>query len=107
MPNKRLKIIMITIIFSILFNNASHIVHSIKVNNQQSNDLKVVVSLSMIGDWVQNIAGDLFTITDIVSGLENPHTYDPSPSEVAVCPSSVTVAPANGDPLAIIVTVNF
>ncbi|MFX1515192.1 MAG: metal ABC transporter substrate-binding protein [Promethearchaeota archaeon] len=52
-------------------------------DNLQTTDLEVVVSLSMIGDWAQNVAGDLFTVTSIVSGLENPHTYDPSPLDIA------------------------
>jgi len=42
----------------------------------------------MIGDWAQNVAGDVFTVTNIVSGLENPHTYDPLPSEVATVASA-------------------
>jgi len=48
-----------------------------------ASSVKVVVTLSIIGDWAQNIAGDLVNIESIVSGLENPHTYDPSASDVA------------------------
>jgi len=51
--------------------------------SKTASSVKVVVTLSIIGDWAQNIAGDLVTIESIVSGLENPHTYDPSASDVA------------------------
>jgi len=46
-------------------------------------DLKIVVSLSMIGDWVEKIAGTGSDIVSIVTGLENPHTYTLDPSETA------------------------
>ncbi|MHA1330427.1 MAG: metal ABC transporter substrate-binding protein [Candidatus Hodarchaeales archaeon] len=50
---------------------------------QQESSIKVVVSLSIIGDWVSHIAGEDVEVQSIVSGLENPHTYDPDPSEIA------------------------
>lgn len=79
---------MFTTIFIIILNSASQATQRNSISNQTTSDLKVIVSLSMIGDWAQNIAGDLFTVTNIVSGLENPHTYDPLPSEVAAVASA-------------------
>lgn len=48
-----------------------------------TNDLSIVVSLSLIEEWTKSVTGDLFDVTTIVTGLENPHTYDPTPSEIA------------------------
>ncbi len=44
----------------------------------------IVCSLSIVGDWVEGVTGDLATVTSVVSALEDPHTYDPDPSEVAM-----------------------
>ncbi len=51
------------------------------LDSEQS--LSIVVSLSMIGDWVRNIIGTNDNVTSIVGGLEDPHTYDPELSEIA------------------------
>jgi len=52
-------------------------------NQSSSNSLTIVVSLSIIGDWVENIVAGNINVVSIVTGLENPHTYDPTPSEIA------------------------
>ncbi|MFW9997303.1 MAG: metal ABC transporter substrate-binding protein [Candidatus Odinarchaeota archaeon] len=38
--------------------------------------------MSIPRDWAQQVAGDLFTITSIVTGFENIHTYSPKFSEI-------------------------
>ncbi|MFW9906282.1 MAG: metal ABC transporter substrate-binding protein [Candidatus Thorarchaeota archaeon] len=73
---------------SILFIRVLPVTPAANTDHLQTSDLRVVASLSMIGDWAQNVAGDLFPVTSIVSGLENPHTYDPAPSEVAAVASA-------------------
>ena len=83
MSRKRINLFLLLIICFFLFGDTLQVGYKTNAANNPSSDLKVTVSLSMIGDWAQNIAGELFTITSIVSGLENPHTYDPSPSEIA------------------------
>ncbi|MFW9906560.1 MAG: metal ABC transporter substrate-binding protein [Candidatus Thorarchaeota archaeon] len=85
---KKNKNVLIFITVFILFIRVLQVTQAANTDNLEASDLKVVVSLSMIGDWAQNVAGDLFTVTSIVSGLENPHTYDPSPSEVAAVASA-------------------
>jgi ABC-type Zn uptake system ZnuABC Zn-binding protein ZnuA len=77
-----------TIILLILAIRVLPVTQADTIENSQTSDLKVVVSLSMIGDWAQSVAGDLFTVTSIVSGLENPHTYDPSPIDVLTVASA-------------------
>ena len=52
-------------------------------HQSRSDNLTIVVSLSIIGDWVENIVGGNINVVSIVTGLENPHTYDPTPSEIA------------------------
>ncbi len=82
------KEMVLTVTYLILLIGALQVTQAANLENPQDSDLKVVVSLSMIGDWAQNIAGDVFTVTNIVSGLENPHTYDPLPSDVATVASA-------------------
>ncbi|MFX1283846.1 MAG: metal ABC transporter substrate-binding protein [Promethearchaeota archaeon] len=88
MLNKRNQIFLTVITFIFLFINGLLVTKAANPDFQQDSNLKVVVSLSMIGDWAQNVAGDVFTVTNIVSGLENPHTYDPKASEVATVASA-------------------
>ncbi len=83
MSNKKENIFLFLVLCFFLFSGTIQVIYGTNADNQRSSDLKVTVSLSMIGDWAQNVAGDLFTIRSIVSGLENPHTYDPLPSEIA------------------------
>jgi len=85
---KKNQMVLTVITCLILLINGLLVTKAANPNILRDSDLKVVVSLSMIGDWAQNVAGDVFTVTNIVSGLENPHTYDPLPSEVATVASA-------------------
>ena len=45
--------------------------------------LKVVATFSILGDWVQRVGGDGFTVTTIVPAGGDAHTFDPNPEQVA------------------------
>ena len=56
------------------------------INTQASEPqatVKIVTSLSLVEDWVKQIGKDTVETTAIVSGLEDPHSYEPSQSEIA------------------------
>ena len=44
--------------------------------------LQVVVTIPMLADFVHNIGKDLVSVHSIISGLENPHTYEPKVSDI-------------------------
>ncbi len=44
--------------------------------------LNIVATISIIGNVIQNIVGSGSIITTIVSGQEDPHSYEPTPAEV-------------------------
>ena len=44
--------------------------------------LNVVVTIPVLADFARNIGGDLVSVKSIISGLENPHTYEPRGSDV-------------------------
>jgi ABC-type Zn uptake system ZnuABC Zn-binding protein ZnuA len=44
--------------------------------------LKVVTSISIPADFAEQIMGELGTVESIVSGLEDPHTYEASASDI-------------------------
>ncbi|MFX0206880.1 MAG: metal ABC transporter substrate-binding protein, partial [Candidatus Hodarchaeota archaeon] len=46
------------------------------------NGVKIVASISIAGDFVQKVVGDLATVSTIVSGLENPHTFEPTSGDI-------------------------
>ena len=45
---------------------------------------KIVATASMISDMAQNIVGDKFDVTTIVPIGKDPHTYEPTPSDVTM-----------------------
>ncbi|MBN1802795.1 MAG: metal ABC transporter substrate-binding protein [Candidatus Lokiarchaeota archaeon] len=50
---------------------------------QSSNtSLKIVATMSMIADVVQSVVGNETSLVVLVSGQEDPHTYEPTPSEI-------------------------
>jgi ABC-type Zn uptake system ZnuABC Zn-binding protein ZnuA len=49
---------------------------------QQLNNFEVVTSLSIPADLAQQVIGELFMVTSIVSGFEDLHTYEPTTSEI-------------------------
>jgi len=44
--------------------------------------LNIVASLSIVADFAAQIGKGVFTVTSIVTGAENPHIYEPTPSEI-------------------------
>ena len=44
--------------------------------------LQVVTSISVLQDLVQQVGGDQVKVTSLITGLENPHTYEPRASDV-------------------------
>ncbi|MBN1329080.1 MAG: zinc ABC transporter substrate-binding protein [Candidatus Heimdallarchaeota archaeon] len=51
-------------------------------NVQADNPLNIVASISIVADIATQIGRGLFTVESIVSGSEDPHLYEPSPSEI-------------------------
>jgi len=44
--------------------------------------INVVASISIVADFASQIGKGLFSVPSIVSGTENPHIYEPTPSEI-------------------------
>ena len=44
--------------------------------------INVVASISIVGDFASQIGKGIFSVTSIVTGTENPHIYEPLPSEI-------------------------
>lgn len=42
----------------------------------------MVVTIPVLADFARNIGGDLISVKSIITGLENPHTYEPRVSDV-------------------------
>jgi len=55
-----------------------------KGNKEESDELIILASSNIIGDVVQNIAGDSQTINVLVPKGGNPHNYEPSPRDMAL-----------------------
>jgi len=51
-------------------------------SSPESSKPTIVTSLSLVGDITSEIVGSQFEVKSIVEGLEDPHTYEPLPSEV-------------------------
>ncbi len=49
---------------------------------QDSDPLKVVVTFSILGDVVQNVAGDAIDLTVIVGADGDAHTFEPKPEQI-------------------------
>ncbi len=45
-------------------------------------NLNIVTSLSIVADFAAQIGKGAFTVQSIVTGTENPHIYEPTPSEI-------------------------
>jgi ABC-type Zn uptake system ZnuABC Zn-binding protein ZnuA len=54
-----------------------------RVQAQDDDPLKVVVTFSILADWVQNVGGDHIEVATIVPAGGDAHTFDPDPSQVA------------------------
>lgn len=62
-------------------------------NNQTGDQVlnktfSIVASQSFIGDFVKNIVGNLFSVTSVVKGTEDPHSFTPKPSDVDLIQSA-------------------
>lgn len=51
-------------------------------SREKSGRLNVVVTIPVLADFVRNIGGNLVSVKSIITGLENPHTYEPRASDV-------------------------
>ncbi|MFX0065837.1 MAG: metal ABC transporter substrate-binding protein [Candidatus Hermodarchaeota archaeon] len=54
----------------------------LNTRNAHQAGVNVVTTISIIADWAQQVSGNLAEVTSIVTGLENPHTYEPTSSEI-------------------------
>lgn len=50
--------------------------------------LNIVASISIVADFASQIGDGLFSVPSIVSGVENPHIYEPTPSEIELVATS-------------------
>ncbi|MHA1170527.1 MAG: metal ABC transporter substrate-binding protein [Candidatus Heimdallarchaeota archaeon] len=50
--------------------------------------LNIVASLSIVADFASQIGEGLFNVPSIVTGSENPHIYEPTPSEIELVASA-------------------
>lgn len=68
------------IVFIILF---LHLIPALAVQAETSeHKLQVVVTIPVLADFVRNIGENIVSVNSIISGLENPHTYEPKGSDV-------------------------
>jgi len=72
-----------TILTIVLFICGSVVLLDMKSTRIQANGaLSVVASLSIVADFASEISEGLFEVPSIVTGTENPHIYEPTPSEI-------------------------
>ncbi len=55
------------------------ILPDIKLSNTS---LNIIATISIIEDVIKTIVGPIKTLTTLVAGQEDPHTYEPTPSEI-------------------------
>jgi ABC-type Zn uptake system ZnuABC Zn-binding protein ZnuA len=88
MIHKIRKIIYFSLIFTILFSTltVSGIDMSNKTNlnfaEEPSGEIKVVTSLSVIADWATEVGEGFFIPSAVVTGGEDPHTFEMLPSDI-------------------------
>ena len=67
--------------------------------------ISIVASLSIVADFASQISEGLYSVPSIVTGTENPHIYEPTPSEIELVATadlqSVTLG-ASVDPSSIV-----
>jgi zinc transport system substrate-binding protein len=73
--------ILVTITLLILI-GTQVMVNETTTNVKANGTLNVVASLSIVADFASQIGEGLFNVSSIVSGTENPHIYEPTPSEI-------------------------
>ncbi len=72
---KVLKTIPLVVLFLLL-------ILTLSFAQERKDGLKVVVTIPVLADFARNIGGDLISVKSIITGLENPHTYEPRGSDV-------------------------
>ncbi|MFW9916619.1 MAG: metal ABC transporter substrate-binding protein [Candidatus Thorarchaeota archaeon] len=94
MPSQSLlkqSIIMLVLVMTPLFNQPPQFSSSNggekslscdKVSVSVDNDLNIVTTISIAKDWAEHIARGIYTVSTIVEGSENPHTYELTTREV-------------------------
>lgn len=55
---------------------------SLGTSNTQTNPIQVVTTITILQDFVEEIAGDQVEVYSLVDGNEDPHTYEPNPTEI-------------------------
>ncbi|MEC4684910.1 MAG: metal ABC transporter substrate-binding protein [Nitrospirota bacterium] len=70
-----LKTISLVVVFLLLIFNIS-------LAQERRDRLNVVVTIPVLADFARNIGGNLVSVKSIITGLENPHTYEPRGSDV-------------------------
>ncbi|HUT81199.1 MAG TPA: metal ABC transporter substrate-binding protein [Candidatus Bathyarchaeia archaeon] len=80
--NKKINLFTLVIISLLIISFSAPIDRSPISNVQAIDTLNIVASISIVADIATQIGEGLFTVDSIVSGSENPHLYEPTPSEV-------------------------
>ncbi|WP_371803333.1 metal ABC transporter substrate-binding protein [Candidatus Lokiarchaeum ossiferum] len=55
---------------------------SMGTSTTEADPIQVVTSITILQDFVQEIAGDQVEVYSLVDGNEDPHTYEPNPTEI-------------------------
>jgi len=79
--NKKNKILFL-VVFTALFVNLSLNPNGIISDVSADEPLNIVASISIVADFTSQIGLGIFTVDSIVTGSENPHIYEPTPSEI-------------------------
>lgn len=65
----------------LLFILGAYIASNTSIYSFEGKKLKVVTSISILKDFVENIGGERVEVKSLVTGLETPHTFSPKPSD--------------------------
>ncbi len=91
LPRKKQNLIFVLIILfsSVLFSSSvSGSVDGPIISKQPSGEIKVVTSISIIADWATKIGEGLFTPASVVTGGEDPHTFELLGSDIHMIENS-------------------
>ena len=87
---KKQKVVLLIILFTSAFQSTifSSSIYSSPISQQPSGEIKVVTSLTIIADWAKEIGDGLFTPAPIVTGGEDPHTFELLGSDIQMIENS-------------------
>ncbi|MCG3219894.1 MAG: zinc ABC transporter substrate-binding protein, partial [Candidatus Heimdallarchaeota archaeon] len=91
LPRKNQNLIFVLIILSSSAFFSSSISGSVDgsiISKQPSGEIKVVTSISIIADWAAEIGEGLFTPASVVTGGEDPHTFELLGSDIHMIENS-------------------